>query len=60
MMTRDLEPSTVDWTESDRDDMARKIRIVAEKQLDLKLTPHRATVIAVALLYAGWRREATS
>lgn len=58
-MTRDLEPSTVnedDWTDAHRVELARRIQTVAEKQLDLRLTTHRASVIAVALLRAGWRR----
>lgn len=57
-MTRDLEPSTVndDWTDAQRMELARKIQTVAEKMLDLRLTTHRASVIAVELMRSGWRR----
>lgn len=63
-MTRDIEPSRPDrreivpddWTDAQRLELARKIQIVAEKMLDIRLTTHRASVIAVEVLRSGWRR----
>lgn len=44
------------WTDRERLELARYIQAIAEKNLDLRLTTHRASVIAVALLDRGWKR----
>lgn len=45
------------WTDQDRDDLARTIEIAAVKLLDLRLSKHRLSVLAVALLARGYHRS---
>jgi hypothetical protein len=44
------------WTDMQRLELSRYIQTAAEKQLDIRLTTHRASVLAVALLNGGWHR----
>lgn len=52
------QPVVVDpqWTDRERLELARYIQAIAERSLDLRLTTHRASVLAVALLGQGWKR----
>lgn len=52
----DVSRDRPEWTDVERLELARYVQTIAEKSLDLRLTTHRASVIAVALLDNGWRR----
>lgn len=54
--SRQPPPSRPKWTDTQRIELARYIQTATEKQLDIRLTTHRASVLAVALLTGGWHR----
>lgn len=44
------------WTDADRDELAKAIKISMCKEIDLHISDHRIAVLAVALLRGGWKR----
>lgn len=48
------------WTDADRDELVRKLKIIMAKEIDLHIDDRRVTMLALALLGNGYKRTVRS